>query len=49
VQLKEARGLDATLHEVASRHDGTGFLCAVAAVLAAYGLYCFMQARHRDL
>jgi hypothetical protein len=46
---KEARGLDATLHEVASRHYGTVLLCAVAAGLAAYGLSCFMQARHRDL
>jgi hypothetical protein len=46
---KEARGLDATLREVASQHYGTVLLCAVAAGLAAYGLYCFVQARHRDL
>ena len=46
---EEARGLDATLREVASQPYGTFLLCAVAAGLAAYGLYCFVQARYRDL
>jgi hypothetical protein len=46
---REARGLDATLREVAAQPLGTVLLCAVGAGLAAYGLYCFVQARHRDL
>lgn len=46
---EEARGLDATLREVASQPYGTFLLSAVAAGLAAYGLYCFVQARYRDL
>jgi len=46
---KETRGLDATLREVASQPYGTFLLLAVAAGLAAYGLYCFVQARYRDV
>ena len=43
----EARGLDATLHEVVSQRYGGILLGAVAAGLLAYGLYCFVQARYK--
>ncbi|HWG55691.1 MAG TPA: DUF1206 domain-containing protein [Gaiellaceae bacterium] len=46
---QEAHGLDATLREVAAQPSGTFLLLAVAAGLAAYGLYCFAQARYRDV
>jgi hypothetical protein len=46
---KEAVGLDAALHKVAGQPYGELLLLAVAAGLIAYSLYCFVQARYRDV
>ena len=46
---QEAAGLDAALYEVARQPYG-GFLLGTLAVgLLAYALYCFVQARYRDV
>jgi Domain of Unknown Function (DUF1206) len=45
----ETRSLDGALREVAAQPYGTFLLCAVAIGLGAYGLYCFVQARYRDV
>jgi hypothetical protein len=46
---QEAAGLDAALHEVAAAPYGGPLLGAVAVGLLAYALYCFVQARYRDV
>ena len=46
---QEARGLDAALREVAAQPYGAFLLGAVAIGLLAYGAYCFVQARYRDV
>jgi hypothetical protein len=46
---KEAVGLDAALHKVAGQPYGEFLLLAVALGLIAYSLYCFVQARYRDV
>ena len=46
---KEAVGLDAALHKVAEQPYGGILLFAVAIGLIAYSLYCFVQARYRDV
>ncbi len=45
----EAAGLDAALHEVARQPYGGFLLGAVAVGLVAYAVYCFAQARYRDV
>jgi hypothetical protein len=45
----ETRSLDGALREVAAQPYGTFLLCAVAIGLGAYGVYCFVQARYRDV
>lgn len=46
---KEAVGLDGALHKVAGQPYGEFLLLAVAGGLIAYSLYCFVQARYRDV
>jgi hypothetical protein len=46
---EEAVGLDAALYEVARQPYGGFLLGAVAVGLIAYALYCFVQARYRDV
>ncbi len=46
---KETRGLDGALLEVSQQHYGGFLLGAVAVGLIAYALYCFVQARYRDV
>ena len=46
---KEAVGLDGALQKVARQAYGAWLLGAVAAGLIAYALYCFVQARYRDV
>ena len=46
---KEAVGLDAALHKIAGQPYGELLLLAVAGGLIAYSLYCFVQARYRDV
>lgn len=46
---KEAVGLDAALREVARQSYGGLLLGALAAGLIAFALYCFVQARYRDV
>jgi Domain of Unknown Function (DUF1206) len=46
---KEARGLDGALLELSQQPYGRYLLIAVAIGLLAYGLYCFVQARHRRI
>src|SRR5215210_7843270 len=45
----EAVGLDGALARVAEARYGEGLLAVVAGGLMAYGLFCFMQARYRDV
>lgn len=45
----EAIGLDEALQKVASESYGAFLLGAVALGLAAYGLFCLVQARYRDV
>ena len=45
----QARSLDGALREVAAQPYGGFLLGAVAIGLGAYGLYCFVQARYRDV
>jgi hypothetical protein len=45
----EAAGLDAALHEVAAQPYGGFLLGAVAVGLISYAVYCFAQARYRDV
>jgi hypothetical protein len=46
---REAVGVDGALHQVAARPYGTAALVVVAAGLACYGLYSFVEARWRDV
>ena len=46
---QEAAGLDASLYEVARQPYGGFLLGALAVGLIAYALYCFVQARYRDV
>ncbi|MBA2331951.1 MAG: DUF1206 domain-containing protein [Actinobacteria bacterium] len=46
---KEAVGLDGALHKVAQAPYGAFLLGSVAVGLIAYSLYCFVQARYRDV
>lgn len=46
---EEAVGLDAALYEVARQPYGSFLLGAVAVGLLAYAVYCFVQARYRDV
>jgi hypothetical protein len=45
----EAIGLDGALNKLAGEVYGAFLLAAVALGLAAYGLFCLVQARYRDL
>ena len=45
----EARGLDGALLELAQQPYGPGLLAAVAVGLAAFALWCWVQARYRDV
>ena len=46
---KEARGLDGALRKLASAPYGTVLLSIVAAGLFAFGLFCLIQARYREV
>jgi hypothetical protein len=46
---KEAVGLDGALSELLQQDYGSALLTAVAAGLIAYGLYCFVEARYREV
>jgi Domain of Unknown Function (DUF1206) len=46
---RELKGVDATLRSVARSHYGPITLGALAIGLFAYGLYCLLEARYRDL
>lgn len=46
---EEAAGLDAALHEVARQPYGGFLLGALAVALIAFAVYCFVQARYRDV
>jgi hypothetical protein len=44
-----SRGLDEALHTLAAQPYGTAILVAVAAGIAAYGVFCLFQARYRKV
>ena len=46
---REAVGIDGALSKVAAQPYGGALLAAVAAGLIAYGLYCLVQARYREV
>jgi Domain of Unknown Function (DUF1206) len=46
---QEARGLDGALYELARQPYGPALLAAVAVGLTAYALWCWAQARYRDV
>lgn len=46
---KEARGLDGALRKLANAPYGTVLLSIVAAGLFAYGVFCLIQARYREV
>jgi hypothetical protein len=46
---QEAKGLDGALSELARQPYGPGLLAGVAAGLAAFALWCWVQARYRDV
>jgi hypothetical protein len=46
---KKANGLDGALRKVAAAPYGTVLLSIVAAGLFAYGLFCLIQARYREV
>ncbi|MBA3348576.1 MAG: DUF1206 domain-containing protein, partial [Actinobacteria bacterium] len=48
-ESKEARGLDGALLELSQEPYGGLLLGGVAVGLIAYALYCFVQARYRDI
>ena len=45
----KSRGLDAALHTLAAQPYGKFLLLAVALGVAAFGVYCFFQARYRKV
>ncbi len=46
---KKARGLDGALRKLANAPYGTLLLSIVGAGLFAYGLFCVIQARYREV
>lgn len=48
-EAREAVGLDGALQKVAAQAYGAVLLSSVAVGLLAYALYCFVQARYRDI
>jgi hypothetical protein len=46
---REAIGIDGALRKVAAQPYGEALLAAVAVGLLAYGLYCLVQARYREV
>ena len=46
---KKARGLDGALRKLANAPYGTALLSIVAAGLFAYGVFCIIQARYREV
>jgi hypothetical protein len=46
---KEARGLDGALQELTTAPYGKWLLGIVAAGLFAYGVFCLIQARYREV
>ena len=46
---KQTKGLDAVFRSVASSAYGSWLLAVLASGLVCYGLYCFLEARYRDL
>ncbi|MGI5244824.1 DUF1206 domain-containing protein [Dactylosporangium sp. CA-139066] len=46
---QKSRGLDAALHTLAGQPFGKFLLLAVALGVAAFGVYCFFQARYRKV
>jgi hypothetical protein len=46
---KQARGLDGALKTLAAQSYGTWLLALVALGIAAFGVYCFFQARYRKV
>jgi Domain of Unknown Function (DUF1206) len=46
---KQARGLDGALKTLAAQSYGTWLLAVVAVGIAAFGVYCFSQARYRKV
>ena len=46
---KKARGLDGALRKLANETYGTWLLSIVAAGLFAYGVFCLIQARYREI
>ena len=46
---KKARGLDGALRKLADAPNGTVLLSIVAAGLFAYGVFCLIQARYREV
>jgi hypothetical protein len=47
--VEKARGLDATLRELAGQSFGPPLLCAIALGLAAFGVFGVLQARYRKI
>jgi hypothetical protein len=45
----EAVGIDGALHKLVKQPYGGALLAATAAGLLAYGFYCFVQARSREV
>ena len=45
----KARGLDAALKTLASAQYGPWLLALIALGIAAFGVYCFFQARYRKV
>jgi hypothetical protein len=45
----KARGLDGALRKLANESYGSWLLSIVAAGLLAYGVFCLIQARYREL
>jgi hypothetical protein len=45
----KSRGLDQALRTLAAQPAGTFLLIAVAAGIAAYGVFCLFQARYRKI
>ena len=46
---REAIGLDGALRKLAAQSYGDFLLFGVAVALLAYGVYCLLQARYRDV
>jgi hypothetical protein len=46
---EKARGLDAALKTLASQSYGPWLLALIALGIAAFGVYCFFQAKYRKV